>query len=335
MLKKSLLSVIVPVYNEAPVLSTFHQRLTKVLQTLSLQCEIIYINDGSVDNSLDILQLLSLTDSKIAIVDLSRNFGKEIALAAGIDYATGDAIILIDADLQDPPELIPNFIHYWQSGYDVVYGKRTSRKGETWFKKTSAHLFYRILHKISRISIPIDTGDFRLLSRRAVNAFKQLREKHRFSKGLFAWIGFSQIDVPYERGARISGISKWSYRKLWNLALEGITSFSIAPLKLATYLGFLTAFAAFLYALAIVYKTLVWGDPIQGYPSLMVVMLFLGGIQLVTLGIMGEYLGRTFSETKHRPLYFIKSYHPALQINEQPMNEQMGKQSEEKLINFS
>lgn len=313
MSNKTLLSIIVPVFNEAIVLPHFHQRLSAVLNKLDLNREIIYVNDGSTDNSLTVLTALYLAEPNTTLLDLSRNFGKEVALSAGLDYAKGDAVIVIDSDLQDPPELIPALLDQWKAGFDVVYAKRISRAGETWFKKMSAHLFYRVIHKISAVPIPSDTGDFRLLSRRAVNALKQLREKHRFMKGLFTWIGFPQIAVPYERDARFGGETKWNYWKLWNFAIEGITSFTIAPLKLATYLGFLTAFGAFIYAGIIIYKTLMFGEPVQGYPSLMVVILFLGGIQMITLGVIGEYLGRTFSETKQRPLYLIKDYHPPVE----------------------
>jgi glycosyltransferase involved in cell wall biosynthesis len=314
MLKNKQLSIVVPVYNEAGIISAFHERLTQVLKTLPFFVEIIYVNDGSTDVSVAILNTLKTKDHRVAIVDLSRNFGKEIALSAGLDYTQGDAVIVIDSDLQDPPELIPKLVEQWQHGYDVVFAKRTSRAGESWIKKYSAQLFYRLLHKISPVEIPVDTGDFRLLSRRTVEALKNLRETHRYMKGLFSWVGFPQIAVPYERDPRFGGESKFNYWKLWNLAIEGITSFSIAPLKFATYFGFLTASAAFIYALVIIYKTLAFGEPVQGYPSLMVVMLFLGGIQLITLGIIGEYLGRTFVETKRRPLYLVKHYDPALAV---------------------
>jgi glycosyltransferase involved in cell wall biosynthesis len=312
MQKEHFLSIVVPLYNEANILSAFHARLTAVLETLkrtlNISFEIIYVNDGSTDTSTMVLLTLKTQDPRIAIIDLSRNFGKEIALSAGLDHAHGEATIVIDADLQDPPEVIPKLIEQWQQGFDVVFATRISRAGESWVKKGSAQLFYRLLNKISPIQIPVDTGDFRLLSRRTVEALKHLRETHRFMKGLFSWVGFPQIAVPYERDPRFGGKSKFNYWKLWNLAIEGITSFSIAPLKLSTYFGFATACVAFIYALMIIYKTLVFGEPVQGYPSLMVVMLFLGGIQLITLGIIGEYLGRTFVETKGRPLYLIKNY---------------------------
>ncbi|MDT8385521.1 MAG: glycosyltransferase family 2 protein [Gammaproteobacteria bacterium] len=306
------LAVVVPVFNEEAVLAEFHQRLAGVLDGLEMKSEIIYVNDGSVDGSLIELQRLMATDARIALVDLSRNFGKEIAMTAGLDHAQGDAVVVIDADLQDPPELIPQLIEHWQAGYDVVYAQRTSRRGESAFKKTTAHLFYRLMQKLSRVHIPRDTGDFRLLSRRAVAALSGLREQHRFMKGLFAWIGYPQKAVPYQRDARYGGgATKWSYVGLWNFAIEGITSFSTIPLKVATYLGTLTALGAFLFGMFMVVKTVFYGNPVPGYPSLLVVVLFLGGIQLMALGVIGEYLGRMFDETKGRPLYLLKDYRPS------------------------
>jgi glycosyltransferase involved in cell wall biosynthesis len=219
--------------------------------------------------------------------------------------------VAIDADLQDPPELIPDMIKHWEEGFDVVYAKRTVREGETWFKKATARLFYRMMRRVSRVDVPEDTGDFRLMSRRATDALKQLRERHRYMKGLFAWIGFPSKALLYKRDPRFAGVTKWNYWKLWTLALEGFTSFTTAPLKIATYVGAAVAFAAFLFAMFIIYKTLAYGDPVAGYPSLMVVVLFIGGIQLIALGIIGEYLGRMFMETKLRPLYLVKDYLPA------------------------
>ncbi|HHI94676.1 MAG TPA: glycosyltransferase [Gammaproteobacteria bacterium] len=305
------LSVVVPVFNEEEVLPEFHRRLAGVLDKLPAQSEIIYVNDGSIDRSLHEIRRLKKEDARIAIVDLSRNFGKEIAMTAGFDHARGDAVVVIDADLQDPPELIPEMIKHWREGFDVVYAQRTSRAGESVFKKTTAHLFYRIMQKLSRVEIPRDVGDFRLLSRRAVDALAGLREQHRFMKGLFAWIGYSQKAVSYQRDSRHDGKTKWSYIGLWNFAIEGITSFSTIPLKAATYLGMLTAFAAFLFGMFIVLQTLLYGNPVPGYPSLLVVVLFLGGIQLMALGVIGEYLGRMFDETKRRPLYLINVYEEA------------------------
>ena len=302
-------SIVVPAYNEQEVLPEFHRRLCGVLAQLEGSSEIVYVNDGSRDNTLAVLHELRRNDARVAVVDLSRNFGKEIALTAGLDYARGAAAVAIDADLQDPPELIPELVKQWNAGYDVVYAKRTTRDGETWLKKLTAKLFYRVIRRVSDVTIPEDSGDFRLLSRRALDALKQLREQPRFMKGLFAWIGYPQQAVLYRRDARFAGITKWNYWKLWTLALEGITSFTTAPLKIATYIGVLAALLAFLFALFIVYKTLVYGDPVRGYPSLTVIVLFLGGIQLVALGVIGEYLGRMFTETKNRPLYLVKDYY--------------------------
>jgi polyisoprenyl-phosphate glycosyltransferase len=309
--KKETISIVVPAYNEQEVLPEFHRRMTSVLRVLGLDYEIVYINDGSKDRTLELLRELQANDRHVAIVDLSRNFGKEIAMTAGLDYARGDAIVVIDADLQDPPELIPKLIGGWREGFDVVYATRSARGGETMLKKTTAHFFYRVMQSVSRFKIPEDTGDFRLLSRRAVDALKQLREQHRFMKGLFAWIGYPQKAIPYIRDPRFAGETKWNYWRLWNFAIEGITSFTIAPLKLAMYVGLLVALGAFSYGAIIVIKTLLFGNPVAGYPSLMVVILFLGGVQLVALGIIGEYLGRMFDETKGRPLYLVNAYHNA------------------------
>ena len=306
---KLILSVVVPAYNEEEVLPEFHRRLTGVLEKLSFFSEILYVNDGSSDETLKVIK--DFHDPRVAVIDLSRNFGKEIALTAGLDHARGEAVVVIDADLQDPPELIPELVEKWREGYDVVYARRSHRDGESFLKKASAKLFYRIIQGVSRVKIPEDTGDFRLLSRRAVESLKQLRESHRFMKGLFTWIGFPQIAVNYRRDPRFAGQTKWNYWQLWNFALEGFTSFTITPLKIATYLGLLTSVASFSWALFVIYKTLAYGDPVQGYPSLMVVILFLGGVQLMSLGVIGEYLGRMFNETKQRPLYFINSFKPS------------------------
>jgi polyisoprenyl-phosphate glycosyltransferase len=306
-----LLSVVIPLYNEQAVIVAFHSRLVAVLDRLELPAEIVYVNDGSTDRSLSLLIDLRRRDQRIAIVDLSRNFGKELALTAGLDHALGDAVVVIDADLQDPPELIPELLKGWEQGYDVVSARRIAREGETWLKRLTAAAFYRLLERSTRTHVLRDTGDFRMLSRRAVDAAKSLREQHRFMKGLFAWIGFPQLSIPYRREVRHAGRSKWSYWKLWNLAIEGLTSFTIAPLRLASYLGAVVALLSFAYAAVIIYKTLAYGDPVRGYPSLMVTVLFLGGVQLLSLGIIGEYLGRIFNETKHRPLYLVNRYLPA------------------------
>jgi len=308
--KSNLISVVIPVYNEAAVLEETHRRLSATIDQMPNEFELVYVNDGSSDNTNGIIHSLHKTDPRVALVNLSRNFGKEIALTAGLEHANGDAVIIIDADLQDPPELIPELVQKWQQGFDVVYATRKKRHGETWLKKTTAALFYRLMLNISRIQIPRDTGDFRILSRRAVAAVTQFREHHRFMKGLFAWIGYRQTSISYDRDPRYGGESKWNYWQLWNFALEGITSFTVAPLKISTYLGIITAAGAFIYGAIIIMKTLLYGADMPGYPSLMVVILFLGGIQLIGLGILGEYIGRTFNEAKNRPLYFVDEYLP-------------------------
>lgn len=311
-----LLSVVAPVHNEEAVLPAFHQRLSAALLATGARYEIIYVDDGSDDDSAELVSKLMLDDACVSLLELSRNFGKEIALSAGLDHARGDAVVLIDADLQDPPELIARFIEEWQAGYDVVYGQRTERVGESALKKLSAHAFYRVINFLSDVEIPRDVGDFRLLSRRAVDAVNSLPERHRYMKGLFAWIGFPQKGVAYVREPRAAGRSNWTYWRLWNFALEGITSFSDAPLKLATYLGVATSTVAFLYGSFMLLRTMIWGNPVPGYPSLIIVVLFLGGVQLICLGIIGEYLARTYRESKSRPLYFCKGYHPAKSLAE-------------------
>jgi len=306
-----MLSIIVPAFNEQDVLGEFHQRISKVLDGIDMAAEILYVNDGSTDETYALLCELHRQDDRVAIVNLSRNFGKEIAMTAGLHKATGDAVVVIDADLQDPPELIPQFITEWQNGYDVVYATRRRREGESLFKKTTAHAFYRFMRTIGDVQLPADTGDYRLLSRRAVDALNTLSERHRFMKGLFAWIGFKQKAVVYDRDPRFAGETKWNYWRLWNLAIEGITSFTTVPLKFATYLGFLVALVAFIYGSIMIVKTLLYGNPVPGYPSLVAIMLFFGGVQLMAIGLLGEYIGRIFTETKQRPLYFVSDYLPS------------------------
>lgn len=306
-----LLSVVVPAYNESPVLGEFHRRMSEVMQATGLAYEIIYVDDGSTDDTAVVLNDLRDQDPTVAVIELSRNFGKEVALSAGLDHAAGDAVIIIDADLQDPPELVHDFLREWREGYDVVYGRRTDREGESWLKTTSAKWFYRVINRLSDVEIPKDSGDFRLISRRALDALLSLRETHRYMKGLYAWVGFPQKEIPYLRRARAAGTTKWNYWRLWNFALEGITSFSDVPLKLSTYLGVITSSLAFLYGLYFLLRTFIMGNPVPGYPSLILIVLFLGGVQLICLGIIGEYLARTYNESKSRALYFIKGYHPA------------------------
>lgn len=303
---KPLLSVVVPAYNERVVLPEFHRRTIAALRELGVLFEIIYVDDGSSDGTMSVLRgLHAANPASVVVVGLSRNFGKEAAMTAGFEHSRGDAVVVIDADLQDPPELIGPMLEQWRAGYDVVYARRKRRKGETLLKRLTAHWFYRVIRRVSRVQIPNDSGDFRLLSRRATDALLSLREQHRFMKGLFSWIGFRQQAVEYERDPRFAGETKWNYWKLWNYALEGITSFTIAPLKVAMYLGFAVAGLSLTYAAVVVYKTIVYGNNVRGYPSLMVTILFLGGVQLLSIGVLGEYLGRTFNETKRRPLYFV------------------------------
>jgi glycosyltransferase involved in cell wall biosynthesis len=305
------LTVVVPAYNEADGLAAFHARLAAVLNSLDLDCEVLYVDDGSRDDTWAVITALCEKDTRVGGLRLSRNFGKELALTAGLDHAQADAVVVIDADLQDPPELIPQFVQAWREGYDVVYGRRASRAGETRLKRATAALFYRLLERLSSTPVPRDAGDFRLLSRRALAALRQIRERQRFMKGLFAWVGFRQKAIAYHRDPRHRGASKFDYWRLWNFALDGITSFSGAPLKVASYVGFLTALLAFGDALWVFGKALLFGDPVRGYPTLMVVILFLGGMQLMSLGMIGEYLGRLYLEAKQRPLYLVDELRPA------------------------
>jgi glycosyltransferase involved in cell wall biosynthesis len=250
-------------------------------------------------------------DPHVAILNLSRNFGKEIAMTAGLDHARGDAVVMIDADLQDPPELIVDLVAGWRDGFDMVYAQRRKREGETALRKITAFLFYRLVRTAGGFEVPVDAGDFRLMSRRHVDAVLRLRERHRFMKGLFCWVGFPSKAVPYDRCPRHADTTKWSYWGLWNFALEAITSFTIVPLKLATYLGLIVAMLAVIFGGSIVIQKLVFGNPVAGYPSLMAVVAFLGGAQLMTLGLIGEYLGRIFNETKSRPLYIVDEFTPS------------------------
>ncbi|HQR11209.1 MAG TPA: glycosyltransferase family 2 protein [Casimicrobiaceae bacterium] len=304
------LSVVVPVFNEEEVLPEFHRRLAAVLDALPVDAEVVYVNDGSSDGSKAFIVAQRNGDPRVALIDLSRNFGKEIAMSAGLDHAHGDAVVVIDADLQDPPELIPDMVRAWHEGFDVVLMRRRSRAQESWFKKATARAFYRAIGRMGTIDIPENVGDFRLLSRRAVAALRRFPERSRFMKGLFAWIGFPCRELDYDRDGRYAGVTKWNYWRLWNFALEGITSFSVVPLKLASYVGFATALFAFAYGMYVIGKTLLYGDPVPGYPTLIVVVLFLGGLQLMALGIIGEYLARMFIEVKQRPLYLVQQALP-------------------------
>jgi glycosyltransferase involved in cell wall biosynthesis len=303
---KVQLSIVVPMYNESSNISELYSRITTVLNSTRYSYEIICVNDGSKDDTIFQLYQLHKQDPKIKVLDLSRHFGKEAAMTAGLDYSSGEAVVIIDSDLQDPPELIPQLINKMKEGYDVVYATRTKRDGDTSLKKLTAFLFYRLMEKLSPVNIPKNSGDYRIMTRQVVDALKSMREHHRFMKGIFSWAGFNQTGIPYLRESRHSGKSKFNYWQLWNFALEGITSFSFLPLQLATYMGIFIAFCSMLYAFYMFIKTLLFGNPVPGYPSLMVTMLFLGGIQLISLGVIGEYIGRIYNESKKRPLYFIK-----------------------------
>ena len=301
------LCVVVPCFNEEAVIGAFHARLMAALDALPVAAQVLYVDDGSGDRTAATIAALCAADPRVGALRLSRNFGKELALTCGLDHAEADAVVVIDADLQDPPELIATLWARFREGHDVVYAVRRSRAGESWFKRATASAFYRVIGSLSDTPVPADTGDFRLLSRRAVLALRELRERHRFMKGLFGWVGYAQVGVPYDRAPRAAGNSKWNWWRLWNFAIEGITSFSVAPLRVATYGGLLSAVLAFAYGAWIVAKTLLWGDPVAGYPSLMAVILFLGGIQLMALGLIGEYLGRLYLESKRRPLYLVEA----------------------------
>lgn len=300
------ISLLIPVYNEEEVLPILYEELCKVLKSVSdYEFELYFVDDGSKDGSLPILRSLQKEDARVNYVSLSRNFGKEIALAAGFDYVTGDAVIILDADLQHPPEMIPEMIRYWEEGYDDVYARRRTREGESWIKKFTSHAYYKLLQKMTKVEIQIDTGDFRLLDRRTLEVMKQFRETQRNTKGIFSWVGFKKKEILFDSRPRAAGKTKWNYLQMMNLALEGITSFSTAPLRLATIVGFFVSIFSIIYMIVTLIQSLIWQNPVKGYPSIMVMILFLGGVQLVCLGIIGEYVGRVFNETKHRPLYII------------------------------
>ena len=313
-----LLSVVVPVFDEEAVLLAFHRRLTDALAPVGHAVEVVYVDDGSQDCSRELLQQLHVAQPSVSVVRLSRNFGKEAAITAGLEVARGDCVVVMDADLQHPPESIPAMLEAWRQGADVVNMRRRSREDETWIKRTAAHAFYRVLNRLSDIPIPEDVGDFRLLSRRAVDALNLLQERNRFMKGLFAWIGYRQVTLEFDCGERAGGHSKWRYRQLWHFAVEGITAFSVAPLRFASHVGLASALVAFGYALYFLFKTLVLGDAVPGFPTLIVVVLLLGGLQLLAIGVLGEYLGRLSSESKRRPLYLVDEYAPASNLAATP-----------------
>ena len=304
-----MISVVAPAYNESENVELFYTTMKEVLEKVTSKWEIICVNDGSKDDTLEKLLAVHEKDARVKVINLSRNFGKEVALTAGLDHAKGDAIVPIDIDLQDPPELIEDMVRLWKEGNDVVYATRIKRDGESFIKKLTASMFYRLIEKISHVEIPRDTGDYRLIDRKVLKELKQLRETHRFMKGLFSWVGYKQVSLPYNRLARNAGDTTFNYWKLWNFAIEGITSFSIAPLQIAMYLGIFASFFAFIYTIIIVGKTLIFGADVPGYPSMMVTILFFGGVQLMSIGILGEYIGRIYNEVKQRPLYIIQEFY--------------------------
>ncbi len=311
------ITIIIPAYNEQDSLPFLYERIEKMVNSIeNYEFEILFINDGSKDKTLELIKKYREKDNRISYVDFSRNFGKETAMIAGLDYAKGDAVIFMDADLQDPPELIPKMIEYWEQGYDDVYAQRKSRKGETWLKKFTSKMYYKILQSLTNIEIQKDTGDFRLLDRRCVNALKRLRESQRCSKSMFSWIGYNKKAIYYDRDPRIAGKTKWNYKKLVNLAIDGITSFTTSPLRISTYIAIPTFLALFIYFIYVIAKCCVEGVVIQAFQAIILLVLFFSGIQILLFGIVGEYLGRIFNETKNRPLYLIKEYNGIREKNE-------------------
>ena len=303
------ISVLIPCHNEEKSLPLLYPELVKLMDSdLPYQWELMFINDGSTDGTLELLRQLRQRDRRVNFVDLSRNFGKEAAMLAGFDYVTGDCMVIIDADLQDPPELIPEMLKWWEQGYEDVYARRKSRGRESWLRKRLSLLFYKMLQSSSRFDVLKNVGDFRLLDRCCIDALRQMRESERYTKGMFSWIGFRKKEVEFDRGDRVAGSSSWSFRQLFSLAIDGITSFTNLPLRISTVVGFIVSMLAFIYMIYVFIKALVWGDPVQGYPSMVILLLFLGGIQLLSLGIIGEYIGRIYNETKNRPDYIVRTF---------------------------
>lgn len=306
---KKMISILVPCFNEELSLPKFYEAVKIIMDLFPVyNWELLLVNDGSRDNTLRVITDLYKRDNRIAYIDLARNFGKENAMLAGFDYVKGDCMIIMDADLQDPPSMIPEMIKYWEEGYQDVYAKRKSRGKESWLRRRLSLFFYYILDKSTRYDVLQNVGDFRLLDRRCIDSLKKLRESERYTKGLFCWIGYKKKEIEFDRGNRIAGLSNWNFSSLFNLAIEGITSFTTAPLRIATFFGLLVAIWALCYMGWIIAKVLIWGDPVQGYPTIMTVMLFLSAVQLIAIGILGEYIGRIFNETKNRPIYLLNDY---------------------------
>ncbi len=303
---KKLVSILVPCYNEEASLPRLYEAVEELMDAESgYDWELFFINDGSRDKTLDIIRQLADADPRISFASLSRNFGKENAMLAGFDHVAGDCMIIMDADLQDPPSLIPQMLQYWEEGYQDIYARRNTRGRESWLRRRLSKAFYYILDRSSRYEMLQDVGDFRLLDRKCINALCELRESERYTKGLFCWIGYKKKEILFDRGNRIAGQSNWNYAALFNLAIEGITSFTTAPLRIASLVGALIAIWALCYMAWIIFKVLMWGDPVAGYPTIMTVMLLLGSIQLIAIGILGEYIGRIFNEVKRRPVYIV------------------------------
>lgn len=302
-------SILIPCFNESKSLPLLYSELKNMMDCEDkYEWEVLFVNDGSRDNTLEIIKKLRLKDRRICYVDLSRNFGKENAMLAGFDYVSGDCMVIIDADLQDPPTLIPEMLNIWEDGYDDVYAKRAHRGKESWFRKKFSLLFYSVLQHSTRFEVLQNVGDFRLLDRRCIDALRDMRETERYTKGMFCWIGFRKKEVIFDRGDRISGESNWDFISLFNLAVEGIVSFTTTPLRFATILGFVIAIISFILMTIYFGKAIIWGDEVQGFPTLITTILFLGGVQLLAIGVLGEYIARIFNETKKRPVYIVREY---------------------------
>lgn len=300
------LSIVIPMYNEVEALPSLFERLQSCVERVTTNYEIVCVNDGSTDKTFEHLKAYHTRDPRIKLVNFSRNFGKEIALTAGIDYASGQAVIPIDADLQDPPELIPDLVEQWRMGYKVVLATRKSRPGDSWMKRKTAEWFYRAMNKVSSVKLPPNTGDFRLMDRVVIDAVRQMPERTRFMKGVFAWVGFPTTTLYFNREARVAGTTTWNYWKLWKFAQDGIFSFTTVPLRVWTYIGAVISMMSIIWATWIFIRTLIFGVDLPGYASLLVAVLFMGGMQLLSIGIIGEYVGRIYGEAKQRPLYFVQ-----------------------------
>lgn len=316
------ISIIIPAYNEEEALPALMERITKFADdTKDYDFEFLFVNDGSKDRTIELIKEYREKDKRVCYVDFARNFGKETAMKAGIDYATGDAVVFLDADLQDPPEIITEMIKYWEEGYDDVYAQRKSRKGETWMKKFTSKMYYKVLQDLTNVPIQKDTGDFRLLDRRCVNALKVMKESQRNSKSMFSWIGYKKKAIFYDRDPRVAGKTKWNYSKLINLAIDGITSFTTSPLRISTFIAIPTFLVLFVYFVYVIAKSFIVHQPIQAFQATILLILFFSGIQIMLFGIVGEYLGRIFNETKNRPLYLVNEYNGEKENNEKLLSK--------------